>query len=56
MASFNIDNLVKAVFTVILISIAIGQFPRLRDFAIREGIRAVTLRDYKPTYFPFPRR
>lgn len=56
MTSFNIDNLAKAVFTAILISIAIGQFPRLRDFALREGIKAVTLHGYKPTYFPFPRR
>ena len=51
MNALNIDNLVKAVMTVILFSIFIGQFGKLRDFALREGIKAITYADYKPTYF-----
>lgn len=53
MNNFDISALVKAIMLVILLSISIGQFPKLRNFAIHEGLRAITLTDYRPTYFPF---
>jgi len=48
MHSFNVEPLIKALIAVILFSISIGQFSKLRDFAIREGVRAVTMKDYRP--------
>lgn len=51
MNALNIDNLVKAVMMVILFSVSIGQFEKLRDFALKEGIKAITPHGYKPTYF-----
>ena len=55
MPNIDISNLVKALVGIILIAISIGEFPRLRDFALREGLKAVTIHDYKPTYLSFPR-
>lgn len=52
----DIRDLVRAVMLVIGISIAAGQFERLKYFALMEGIKAITLSDYKPTYFPFGKR
>jgi len=54
MNSFNIDAIVKAVVGLVLLSMSLGQFHRLRDFALQEGIRAVKYNDYRPTHF-FPR-
>ncbi len=51
MTSFDIRDLVKAAMTAILISFAIGKFGELREFALKEGIKAVTQHGYKPTYF-----
>lgn len=51
MNAFNIDNLLKALLAVILLSITTGQFGRLQRFALKEGIRAITPLGYKPTYF-----
>jgi hypothetical protein len=56
MPTFNLDPIVKALVVVILFSVSIGKFSKLRDFAIREGVRAITMKDYRPTYFAFPRR
>lgn len=54
MPNFDISGLVKVLVLVIFTAISVGQFPRLRDFAIREGLKAVTMSDYRPTYFSFP--
>lgn len=43
MSSFTIDSLVKALLAVILFSISIGQFPKLRDFATREGLISLVI-------------
>jgi len=51
MNPLNISDLVKALMTIVLLSITVGQFDKLRDFALKEGIKAITLQDYKPTYF-----
>jgi hypothetical protein len=51
MNTLNINSLVKAVMIVIFFSVSIGQFGKLRNFALREGIKAVSLHGYKPTYF-----
>lgn len=51
MNSSNIDNLVKALLGAILLSISLGQFHRLQEYALKEGIRAITPHGYKPTYF-----
>ena len=56
MQNIDISNLVKALLSIILLAISVGQFNKIREFAIREGVNAITLRDYKPTYFSFPRR
>lgn len=47
----DISGLVKALMALVLFSIAIGQYPRLRKFALTEGIKALMLVDYKPVYF-----
>lgn len=51
MSTFDIRDLVKAIALVIGVSMAVGQFGKLKDFALKQGIRAVTYQDYKPTYF-----
>ncbi len=53
MQNIDISNLVKALVSIILLAISVGQFDKIRDFALREGIKAITLQDYKPTYFKF---
>jgi hypothetical protein len=54
MTSFNFDSLIKAIVAVIALSVSVGQFSALKDFALREGIKAVTLHGYRPTHF-FPK-
>ncbi len=51
MTNMDIRDLVKAIALVIGISLTLGQFDRLRDYALKEGIRAITYADYKPVYF-----
>lgn len=51
MNQMNISDLVKAISLIIGLSIAAGKFGELREYALREGIKAVTYRDYKSTYF-----
>ncbi len=51
MNPMNISDLVKALMTIILLSIAIGKFESVKEFALKEGIKAITMHGYKPTRF-----
>ena len=53
MQNIDISNLVKALVAIILLAISVNQFDKIRNFAVREGLEAVTLQGYRPTYFPF---
>jgi|GEM_PF-2300239 len=53
MNSLNLSDLIRVIMAVIGLSIAYGKFYVVRDFALREGIKAVTLHGYKPLHF-FP--
>ena len=55
MPNIDISNLVKGLVSIILLAISVGQFDKIRDLALREGLKAITLQGYKPTHFPFPR-
>lgn len=46
MNSMNIANLVKVITTVVLLSQAAGKFQEVREYALKAGIRAITMKDY----------
>jgi hypothetical protein len=39
--NLDLKDLVAALVTIILIAIGIGQFPKLRDFAQKQGMAAL---------------